>query len=366
MLTGGAPGWVYEYVRSPKLIPLEKKAGELDPRPVGCADVLWRWASRALMFSQKEAVARHVAPHQFAVGQRAGAEAMGHGVEVDVGEMPDACWLGGDVLNAFNTVDRASMLEAAAEASPQLAVAALAMYDGQTRYRYQGERATFEMPTDTGCVQGDPLSMALFCLAIRAPVSWVTKVANAAVTGGRVEGWAEPAPSEQAQAKIAQWLERARCVAPPRDSKAFQSVTVKPRFYADDGVWRVPRWLVGFLPSLIQTCFAEVGLAMKASKWEAWTLGGQGGGLEPGEAGPMVAVRAPSEGIVVAGAPISDVASMPAAAVVVGSGQFAAEYLAKVVRRAEVMCEAVARVPEVAAAAYPSRKIALRLVVDCV
>ena len=30
------------------------------------------------------------------------------------------------------------------------------------------------------------------------------------------------------------------------------------------------------------------------------------------------------------------------------------------------MCEAVARVPEVAAAAYPSREIALRFVVDCV
>ena len=80
----------------------------------------------------------------------------------------------------------------------------------------------------------------------------------------------------------------------------------------------------------------------------------------------MVAVRASREGLVVAGAPLTDVTAMPAAAVMVGSGQFAGEYLAKVVRRAEGMCEAVARMPEVAAAAYPARKIALRLVVDCV
>ena len=57
---------------------------------------------------------------------------------------------------------------------------------------------------------------------------------------------------------------------------------------------------------------------------------------------------------------------MPAAAVVIGEKSFAQEYLAKVVKRAEVMCEAVAELPEFAAAAYPSRKIALRILVDCV
>ena len=367
MITGGAPAWVYDYIRSPKIIPLEKKEGVLDPRPVGCVDVLWRWATRALMFSVREVLANHLAPHQYAVGRRAGIEALVHGLEEEISAMQEACWLSGDVENAFNAVDRAAMLEAVAQVSPALAVAVVAMYDGPTGYRYKGKDGVQVLWTERGCVQGDPLSMAVFCLAIRAPIRWIANAANAVASGGQVGPWAEPAPPSQVREHIQQWVEHSRQFKPTRDSvRPNESVTIKPRFYADDGVWRVPRWLLKCMPELIAECFAVVGLAMKASKWEAWASEEGSQGLTAGDAGPLVQVRGPGEGLVVAGAPLSDEASMPAAAVVVGGRSFAQAYLAKVVKRAEVMCDAVAEMPEYAAAAYPSRKIALRIIVDCV
>ena len=271
MLTGGAPVWVYEYVRSPKLFPLEKKPGVLDPRPVGCVDVLWRWASRALMFSQRDALAKYLEPHQYAVGRRAGIEAMIHGLEAEISELPEACWLSGDVENAFNTVDRAAMLRAVAEASPALALAVLAMYGGPTKYRYKGKEGTALLPTWRGCVQGDPLSMAVFCIAIRAPIRWVVNAANAVVGGAELGAWAEPAPSLPVQGRIGMWVDQARAKAPLREGEGpHESVSVKPRFCADDGVWTVPRWLLSSMPELIGLCFSEVGVAMKLAKWEVW------------------------------------------------------------------------------------------------
>jgi len=367
LISGAAPQWVYEYVRSPKLIPLEKKAGVLDPRPVGCVDVLWRWASRALMFSQRDALAKYLEPHQFAVGRRAGIEAMIHGLEAEICAMPEVCWLSGDVQNAFNTVDRAAMLRAVAEVSPALALAVLAMYDGATCYRYKGKDGVEVLPTWRGCVQGDPLSMAVFCIAIRAPIRWVVSAANAAVSGVELGSLAGPPPSELGRASIEAWVEQARVKAPSREGEGpHESVPVKPRFCADDGVWRSPRWLLSSLPPLIVLCFAEIGLEMHPSKWEVWASSFGGQPLTQEDAGPLLAVRPPEAGLVVAGAPLSDETSMPGAAAIVGSESFAKDYLSTVVKRAQVMSEAIVLLPEFAAAAYPGPKIALRLLVDCV
>jgi len=305
----------------------------LDPRPVGCVDVLWRWASRALMFSQRDALARYLEPHQFAVGRRAGIEAMIHGLEAEISALPEACWLSGDVQNAFNTVDRAAMLRAVAEVSPALALAVLAMYDGPTSYRYKGKEGVELLPTWRGCVQGDPLSMAVFCIAIRAPIRWVASAANAAVSGVELGSLAEPAPSELVRVSIDQWVEQAKAKAPSREGEGpHESVTVKPRFCADDGVWRVPRWLLSSMPELIGLCFAEIGVEMHPAKWEVWASRFGGQPLSQVEAGPLLAVRPPEAGIVVAGAPLSDESSMPSAAAVVGSESFAKEYLQSVVR----------------------------------
>ena len=317
-----------------------------------------------MMRSQRASLAKFLAPEQFAVGLRAGLEAMSHGVEGELCWLEEACLLSGDVENAFNSVDRGAMLEAVAAVSPQLAAAAVAMYDGPTQYRYKGAEGVRVLPTRRGCVQGDPLSMALFCIAIRAPVRWVANAASAAVTGEELGPWAEPGPSALAQVRIRAWVQEARAQEPPRNGVGpHVSVNVKPRFFADDGVWRVPRWLLGRMPALIDMCFAEVGLSMHEAKWEAYAPDGEQGPLSQEELGPLVKVAA--GGMVIAGAPVGDVSSMPAAALVVGGESFVSGYLSAVVKRAERMGEALAGLPDVAAAAYPARKIALQLVVDC-
>ena len=167
-------------------------------------------------------------------------------------------------------------------------------------------------------MQGDPLSMALFCIAIRAPVKWVASAANAVVSSGELGPWAEPVPPVQVQERVQSWVEEARALAPPRDLEgSHESVSVQPRFYADDGVWRVPRWLLARMPALIGLCFAVPRLAMKQEKWEAFAPEGPQGPLRQEELGPESVVRVAEGGMVVAGAPLEDVSAMPAAAVVV-------------------------------------------------
>jgi hypothetical protein len=372
-LVRGAPAWWYEYLSRPRVVPFEKnhaaeKPGEPDPRPVGCVDPLWRWASRALMFTQRRGLAAFLAPEQYAVGQRAGVEAIAHSIEAD--ELDGACeglaLLAGDVRNAFNSVSRAAILQAAKRAAPSLALAMLALYERPTTYLYYGGargEAPAELDTGRGCIQGDPLSMALFCLALRAPVRWAAEAVRAVVEGVEPRVWADPQPPDSVERGLRQWVEEARKAVPAEGSVTSRSV--KPRYFADDGVWQIPRWLLGWAPRLVQTCVGAIGLAVKPGSWETWSPRALSDAERRECARAGVRVKEPGEGMVVAGAKFADVRAMPGPAVTPGGDEFAKGYLDVVVKRAQRMCEAVAELPAHAAGAYPAHKIALRILVDC-
>ena len=87
------------------------------------------------MLSEKPRLRDHLAPGQFAVGQRAGMEAMKHAIDADLHEGAAEAFLSGDARNAFNSTRRSAMLRAAALVSPPLAfamIAAFALYERPT------------------------------------------------------------------------------------------------------------------------------------------------------------------------------------------------------------------------------------------
>jgi hypothetical protein len=373
MMAQEAPAWFYGHLSAPRVVPFEKNhaaevAGEPDPRPVGCVDPLWRWASRALMFTKKRGLASYLAPEQFAVGQRAGVEAIAHSIEADEleGAAEGLALLAGDIRNAFNSVSRVAILRAVERAEPELALAMIALYERETTYLYHGgSRAEppARLVTGRGCIQGDPLAMALFCLAMRAPVRWAAEAVRAVVEGGDPRVWADPQPSAQVEQELQQWVKEARAGAPPAGDVTHRSV--KPRYFADDGVWQIPRWLLGQVPRLVQTCVGEIGLVVKPGSWEVWAPQAWSEDERATCASAGIRVKEPREGLVVAGAKFTDETAMPGPAVTPGGEDFAKGYLEVVVKRAERLCKACAELPEHAAGAYPAHKIALRILVDC-
>ena len=186
---------------------------------MGCVDPLWRWASRSLMLTKKRGLAAFLAPDQFAVGLRAGVEAIAKSIEADEleGVAEGLALLSGDVRNAFNSVSRIAILRAAMQAEPELALAMIALYERETTYLYNGGthgQPPARLVTGRGCIQGDPLAMALFCLAMRAPIRWAAEAVRAVVEGGEPRVWADPQPPAQVEQVLQQWVQEARAEAP--------------------------------------------------------------------------------------------------------------------------------------------------------
>ena len=363
MVTRRAPDFWYNLMGSPKLVPFFKShspEGEdtIDPRPVGCVDPLWRWASRALMLSLKDDLRDYLAPEQYAVGMRAGIEAMAHAIDADLLDRNIDALLSGDARNAFNSVSRTSMLRAAADASPALALAMISLYESSTTYLYYAKsgEAPSKIVTITGAVQGDPLAMALYSLAQRAPIRWTSAAIQAAANNEDLNTvWAEPQPPVETQNALRAWVISMNDYRPENDT--HQSV-IKARYYADDGVWQIPRWLLAHARLPIQLSMDVIGIQMKDGFWNAWGPHGV-----PQVDGVNRALA--HEGLVVAGAPITDRIAMPGTAVIVGGAAYVSKYLDVVIQRTQGMCEACVELPRYAAAAYPAHKIAMQILVKC-
>jgi hypothetical protein len=193
-------------------------------------------------------------------------------------------------------------------------------------------------------------------------VRWAAEAVKAAVEGGEPRVWADPQPAEEVERELRQWVQEVRAGAPVEEAI---SQSVKPRYFADDGVWQVPRWLLGHMPRLVQTCVGAVGLVVKPGSWETWSPRAWSDEERAECESAGVRVKEPREGMVVAGAKFTDETALPGPAVVPGGEEFARGYLAVVVKRARRLCMACADLPNLAAGAYPAHQIALRILVDC-
>ena len=161
------PPRVGRFLRVTVLMAFPKEGGD-DVRPIGIASVVRRLLGRVVMEGVREEFARAVAPFQFACGVRGGTDMLCHTMRVLLDMHPDWVWFAWDLANAFNTVSREAVLRAleAEEGLRHLVPLFCLLHDQDGECLYRDEDGVHVIWSCDGVVQGDPLSMALFCLAV--------------------------------------------------------------------------------------------------------------------------------------------------------------------------------------------------------
>ena len=140
--------------------------GADDVRPIAVGEALRRLASKCLCAALREEAQRYLAPIQVGVGVSLGAEAAvhtaRHWAHRHAGHA-NKCFLTVDFTNAFNSVDRASLLREVRLRMPGLAPYVEWCYGNHTRLLFAGS----PMTSEAGVQQGDPLGPLLFALALQ-------------------------------------------------------------------------------------------------------------------------------------------------------------------------------------------------------
>jgi len=110
LLDGNVPLATVSLLRRASLVPLMKASGGLRPLAVG--ETLRRLAARALLIQEHEKLKVAVAPHQQAIGQKAACELVVKAVRLLGKAHPDIVVATLDMTNTYNSLSRASMIEA--------------------------------------------------------------------------------------------------------------------------------------------------------------------------------------------------------------------------------------------------------------
>ena len=135
-------------------------------RPIAVGETLRRLVAKCLCSHVKSEAREWLSPLQVGVAVPLGAEAAVHSSRHWVHahrNNPDKVFLKLDFVNAFNTVDRATVLREVRLRLPAVAPWAEWCYSHHTKLLFQGEALTSE----AGVQQGDPLGPLLFALALQ-------------------------------------------------------------------------------------------------------------------------------------------------------------------------------------------------------
>ena len=219
-----------------RLVPLDKSPGL---RPIGVGEVLRRIIGKVFMSAVKDDVQEVCGSMQVCVGQAGGCEAAIHAMrQVFQDEETDALLLV-DASNAFNSINRITMLENIKRLCPMAYVYAYNCYSVHARLFILGD---MEMYSEDGTTQGDPPAMAFYGLGI-LPLLLLLKTAD--------EEYLEEVPNENEQIQIN---------VPQKKTKNKQAA------FADDlnGGSKVKRMRAWF--DLIQKHGPKYGFNLEASK----------------------------------------------------------------------------------------------------
>ena len=161
-----------------KGLPIEKEKGGI--RPIAMGEVLFKLAAVRLLLKNRKNILKALKPHQYGVAVSAGCEKACHRAQ-QLLENPYLMLSGLklDLLNAFNTVDRAAFLTQLA-AEPELnSMCRLVWWAYEeptpvTVYDAKGEPVATIM-SEQGAKQGDPLGPFLCGLGMKLPLQQIEK-----------------------------------------------------------------------------------------------------------------------------------------------------------------------------------------------
>ena len=121
--SGSLPPELSEFVTAANLIPLKKKSGPKDVRPIACGEVLRRLVEKVILRKHLPAVKTHLEPEQVGVGIRDAATQTAIACSQllpKLVQQPKMGLLQIDLKNAFNSVLRAAVLRQVQQKAPHI------------------------------------------------------------------------------------------------------------------------------------------------------------------------------------------------------------------------------------------------------
>ena len=161
LMDGICPLSIHRIIFGGRLIALNKKGGGIRPIAIG-----YYWRRLAAKCANNIIAARlrgYFSPIQVGVGVKVGCEAAIHAVRRFLQDMPDEFIVAKlDFTNAFNCICRKEILRRVAEMAPDLYKYVCLAYATESSLAF----GSFEIVSEEGVQQGDPLGPLLFCLCL--------------------------------------------------------------------------------------------------------------------------------------------------------------------------------------------------------
>ena len=132
-------------------------------RPIAVGNILRRLTSKLFARALDTKMKTLLAPHQLGVGSRNGCETAVHTVKQAVKLSPDKWVLQLDLQNAFNRVNRSSMLAEVARVIPECLSWAVSCYGTPSHLQFGNS----VLSSSSGVQQGDPLAGDLFAVSLQ-------------------------------------------------------------------------------------------------------------------------------------------------------------------------------------------------------
>ncbi|KAJ0183176.1 hypothetical protein K1T71_001152 [Dendrolimus kikuchii] len=160
MLSGAVNNDVVPTLYGANLCALNKKDGGI--RPIAVGTTYRRLAAKICCREIADLSSSYFATRQLGFGVKGGCEAAVHSLRTFASRDCCQALLKVDVKNAFNSVNRATLLAQVRDKSPRIFNFIHQCYCDKSILMYQNHKVFSE----TGCQQGDPLGPAIFSLAI--------------------------------------------------------------------------------------------------------------------------------------------------------------------------------------------------------
>ena len=148
------------------MIALQKKDGGI--RPIAIGNTLRRLVAKLACMSVREEIGEYFRPHQLGFGTQKGCETIIHTVRTFIDQNSDSnkILVKIDFKNAFNCIERDSMLQVIKEKVPKLYPFLWQSYRNSSNLYFNSE----VISSQRGAQQGDPTGPMIFCLTIHPTV----------------------------------------------------------------------------------------------------------------------------------------------------------------------------------------------------